>query len=272
MDLLYRRRMMMYVDKTFTVGNGRQVHFSQGNLWYKATTNTWKFADNQWDVCAQNNANISSTYKGYIDLFGYGSSGEITGHEPYQHTQNPDDYCKHDLSVSCDWGNVCSSAETDSLVHNWRTLSYSEWRFLLYARNTQNGYRFVKCTLWNNMQGMIIFPDDFNTNISIPTLNLDNGQYSSFVISSEQTFHNEFEVKGCVFLPTSGYRDGTTVLSVYARGYYWTSSYNKDNDIAHLLGIDAGGIIIGTYKPDMNFTAVGRNTYMGCAVRLVYDC
>ena len=33
----------------FSVSSTKQVHFSQGNLQYQASTNTWRFAEMQWD-------------------------------------------------------------------------------------------------------------------------------------------------------------------------------------------------------------------------------
>ena len=38
------------VKGEFTVApGGRKVYFSRGNLQYQASTNTWRFAENQWD-------------------------------------------------------------------------------------------------------------------------------------------------------------------------------------------------------------------------------
>lgn len=259
--------MMMYAEKTFTVGNGKQVSFSPGNLQYKASTGTWRFANRNWEVLGQNNTNISSTYDGYIDLFGYGTS-----YEPYLHTQTPSDYYTGDLTTTHDWGWALSEFLGEGVTNRWRTLSYDEWYFLLYTRNVN--FRFAKCTLWdgNGFQGLIVFPDDFETDVSIPTLNNTNAQYSAFVINSEQEWSYDYEGKGCVFLPTSGYRSGTSVLSVYARGYYWTSSYNNNNNRAYLFGIDTNAMILGNYMPAINFHAEGQNTYFGCAVRLVKNC
>ena len=83
----------------FSVASGRTVHFSQGNLQYQASTGTWRFATNQWDVVGSqsayysdyygnvtgsDNANISSSYSGWIDLFGWGTSGWNSGANCYQ--------------------------------------------------------------------------------------------------------------------------------------------------------------------------------------------
>ncbi len=55
----------------FSVSDSTKVYFSQGNLQYQASTGTWKFADNQYDMIGDNNSNISSSYSGWIDLFGW---------------------------------------------------------------------------------------------------------------------------------------------------------------------------------------------------------
>ena len=44
------------IDGLFTINsNGDQVYFSQGNLQYQASTNTWRFATNQWDYVGDGN-------------------------------------------------------------------------------------------------------------------------------------------------------------------------------------------------------------------------
>ena len=60
-----------YTPKAFTINaNGDKIFFSQGNLQYQASTNTWRFAEHQYDLIGSDNSNISSTYSGWIDLFG----------------------------------------------------------------------------------------------------------------------------------------------------------------------------------------------------------
>lgn len=62
----------------FSVSATKKVYFSKGNLQYQASTNTWRFATNQWDfvggttesrcnfgnVSGSSNNNISQTYNG----------------------------------------------------------------------------------------------------------------------------------------------------------------------------------------------------------------
>ena len=45
----------------FSVSATQKVSFSQGNLQYRASTDTWRFAENQFVCIGENNSNISST-------------------------------------------------------------------------------------------------------------------------------------------------------------------------------------------------------------------
>lgn len=73
----------------FSVSPNKLVYFSKGNLQYQASTNTWRFAENQWDYVGDategnvymddvkcNNSYISQTYNGWIDLFGWGTGNK----------------------------------------------------------------------------------------------------------------------------------------------------------------------------------------------------
>ena len=69
-----------YVAKPFTVAEGKQVTFSGGNLQYTQSTQTWVFAEHQYDTIG--NANITTGAEGNkvladkIDLFGWsGNTG-----------------------------------------------------------------------------------------------------------------------------------------------------------------------------------------------------
>lgn len=73
------------INALFTIiEDGDKVYFSQGNLQYQASTNTWRFAEHQWDYVGEGNNNISPNYNGWIDLFGWGTSGYNHGAVCYQ--------------------------------------------------------------------------------------------------------------------------------------------------------------------------------------------
>ena len=76
----------------FSVSEGHQVYFSQGNLQWSATNGgstftthdvitggvdegTWRFAENQYDYIGYTNNLVSATYNDWIDLFCWGTSG-----------------------------------------------------------------------------------------------------------------------------------------------------------------------------------------------------
>jgi uncharacterized repeat protein (TIGR02543 family) len=71
----------------FSVRANKMVRFSRGNLQYQASTNTWRFAENQYDTIGADNTNISATNTGWIDLFGWG-----TGSNPTNTSTNNGDY------------------------------------------------------------------------------------------------------------------------------------------------------------------------------------
>ena len=82
----------------FSVSRGMTVYFSPGNLQWSATgthaisgggtaSGTWRFAEHQWDIIGEDNQNISSSYRGWIDLFGWGTSGYNSKY-PYMTSTN----------------------------------------------------------------------------------------------------------------------------------------------------------------------------------------
>ncbi|MBO4370545.1 MAG: hypothetical protein J5808_04180, partial [Paludibacteraceae bacterium] len=52
----------------FSVDLYEQVCFSPGNLQYSNATDTWKFADNQWESLEVSNLMLSSDYQEFVDL------------------------------------------------------------------------------------------------------------------------------------------------------------------------------------------------------------
>lgn len=117
----------------FSVSATKQVQFSQGNLQYKASSNVWRFADNQYDFVGEANANISETYDGWIDLFGWGTSGYNHGavcYQPWSTSISDYDYFAYgqwnadlcDQSGMADWGyNAISNGGNQENL--WRTMT-----------------------------------------------------------------------------------------------------------------------------------------------------
>ncbi|MBO6025669.1 MAG: virulence RhuM family protein [Bacteroidales bacterium] len=222
----------------FSINAVQQVHFSQGNLQYQAYTNTWRFAQNQYDIIGENNSNISQTYSGWIDLFGWGTSGYNHGatcYQPWRTDKYDSQYWAYgdaylDLNAGtgkADWGyNAISNGGNQT--HMWRTLTLEEVFYLFELRETASGIRYAKANV-NEMPGLLILPDDWDNSVYPLTHTNDPDVTSSTNVISEQSW-NTLEMHGAVFLPSAGYRyrsDNTGTAPDYSGGFgtYWTSTH-----------------------------------------------
>lgn len=241
------------VPGEFYVSQTKKVRFSKGNLQYQASTNTWRFADHQYDfvggetsghdVCGNvfesgvrcRNNFISPTYSGWIDLFGFAASGVNESHNPY-HTGTADYVYLAGLPTgsyntlvndyySYDWGynRIINGGNQLGL---WRTLTLEEWDYLL-GHNTY-GLGTISVNNEVSVYGLIIVPGTGNTAIE-PGY---SSGYATNVFYLESW--NSLESNGAVFLPAAGCRrNGTAydyamqITNIYSNIelYYWTSSF-----------------------------------------------
>ena len=271
------------INGIFTInGNGDKVYFSQGNLQYQASTNTWRFAENQWDyvgsqkpdnhgnvggtVVGSDNRYISSTYSGWIDLFGWGTSGYDHGancYQPWSTSQNYEDYYAYGISTynlfnqtgMADWGYNPISNGGD-LQNQWRTLTRWEWLYVFNYRNTSSNIRYANGIV-NGVSGVILLPDDWNNSIYALSYPNTHMPYTTNEITASDW--GAMEASGAVFLPASGYRNGISFYNVGELGYYWSSSY-RSNEYSSKLIFSSG---LGP-EPDSE-----TNRYGGLNVRLV---
>ena len=226
----------------FSVSATRKAKFSQGNLQYQASTDSWRFASDQWEYVGTGNANISATYDGYIDLFGWGTSGWDNGniyYHPYDYEYltdwnagdfgygyGPTDGNSYNFGLTgdyanADWGVYNAILNGGNQPNQWRTLTNSEWNYVLNTRMTTSGIRYAKAQVYG-VNGLVLVPDDWNT--SIYTLNYTNRSDAPFntnVIADADWA--TMENNGVVFLPAAGLRQyGTSVYS--GSGYYWSAN------------------------------------------------
>ena len=222
----------------FSVSSDKQVQFSQGNLQYQASTATWRFAGHQYDVLRDGNVNISPSYEGWIDLFGWG-----TGNNPTLASEDGKDY-----TTFTEWGiNIISNG--GNIENQWRTLEMQEWTYIF--RNRASAESLFGMGSVNGVNGVILLPDDWNTpeglsfNASTQNgLQWKEGHYeqegTGFITSRytdegknhflDNTYTTEqwekMEDAGAVFLPTGWSRWGTNVEvgAGYDFGQYWTSN------------------------------------------------
>jgi hypothetical protein len=257
------------IDGLFSISATEQVYFSQGNLQYQASTKKWRFAENQWTIVGEDNKNVSSTYNGWIDLFGWGTSGHYHGavcYQPWSTSTNVQDYYAYgsvtynlyDQTGQADWGSnpIINGGNTANL---WRTLTYEEWGYLLYIRNTNSNIRFATARV-NRVNGLILLPDNWNAYY----YNLDKTNNSHLYFSNNvidlSTWENIFQAHGAVFLPAAGIRHGanyTPPNQYMGYGGYWSASTNNSS-FAHSLSF---------YRT--NFSNDSSGHCLGLSVRLV---
>ena len=255
------------IDGLFSVSATQKVYFSQGNLQYQASTSTWRFADNQYDYIGDANSNISSSYSGWIDLFGWGTSGWSCGNIYYHpwDLNNTDGSLygppgQYDLTGSyanADWGVYNPISNGGNTSNRWRTLTQSEWRYVITARTTDSGIRFAKAQV-NGVNGVILLPDDWNpSTYSLNYTDTRSASFDSNVITAIQW--TTLENAGAIFLPAAGYRDGTLVYNVGTTGYYWSASASLSYNSYHIY----------FYNRDLLTNWYDDLRYKGKSVRLV---
>lgn len=259
--------------------NGNQFYFSKGNLQYQASTNTWRFAEHQWDYVGNgwsgtvyendikcDNFLISPNYDGWIDLFCWGTSGYNHGANCYQPWSTSRDWSDfypygqstgnlYDQTSEADWG-YNSISNGGNTTNSWRTLTVEEWVYLFETRITSSGIRFAKAIV-NNVKGVILLPDNWST--STYTLNNTNQSEvscNSNIINSTQW--SVLENAGAVFLPAAGGRYGTDTVDVNY-GRYWSSSHMMSTSV-FLVNFDDTSLEPGTWG----------HHYYGQSVRLVH--
>jgi hypothetical protein len=214
----------------FSVAEGRTVTFSKGNLQYTQSTNTWSFAENQWDMIGTDNViggSVSSDgYADYkegtaladkVDLFGWSTNATNFG-----------------VSTSTDWENGYSGSFIDwgtntigtDTPNTWRTLSYDEWDYVVFNRPNASSLRGVAQV--NGVSGLILLPDSWTCPSGVT---FKSGFHSSYGVddyAAYQTFTAEqwykLESAGAVFLPAAGRRGGSYVYKVQYCGRYWSAT------------------------------------------------
>ena len=283
---------MAFKPHNFSVSKNKKVQFSPGNLQYRASDNTWRFAPSQFlmvgydegknhvgiaykgdvyeDGVKSSNTNISDSYNGWIDLFCWG-----TGDQPTKTSQYIADY-----NTFVDWGKnkiYCAINSTQNITYEanvFRTLTAEEWDYLFFGRkNADKLYGFGHI---GDVKGVILLPDDWETPKGCPDIkpgydNTDGYNYNrnkeSFEFILSDWLWDDYEAAGAVFLPAAGYRIGTTVEGVYTAndyGRYW-SSYSESAGKAYGFSFNAYGISA------LTVALANGNVCRGYSVRLVRD-
>ena len=212
----------------FSVSATQQVYFSQGNLQYQASTQTWRFAEHQYDRVGYDNSNISATYSGWIDLFSWG-----TGNNPTNTSTNYASY-----STFVDWG-VNAVSNGGNQANLWRTLTNDEWYYLFNTRPGCNN-KFGTGNV-NGVGGMIVLPDTWTLPegcLFTAGASSYNWTRNNYTLSQWESMENA----GAIFLPASGERNGTSISWFNTDILYWSSTsydyYRAYHLYAHSYRLD----------------------------------
>ena len=282
----------------FSVSADKQIRFSPGNLQYNAALGThqcadgatkqgtWRFAEHQWDYVGDvtfgsvhdengvkcDNTQVSADYDGWIDLFGWGTSGWESGanaYEPWSTIQTNSDYYPGGSSsnnltgayANADWG-VYNQIGADA-PGTWRTLTRDEWEYLIHGRaNSENLFGLGSV---NGVNGVIILPDNWEsvkpsgltfTPSTSNGLSWQDGYYinSNGRNYSDNSYYSEsyfsdwerMESAGAVFLPAAGYNNRTSVYDAGSDGSYWLSTQGDSRNayglyiFSNYLGLSYG--------------------------------
>ena len=259
------------VNGLFTINNyGGQVYFSQGNLQYigSASSPYWKFADNQWDYYGSSTGQNSSSQTVDRDLFGWGTSGYNHGavaYQPWSTSTNYSHYFAYGsegyhlnsfATMTADWGYNVITNGGNIENRGWRTLTRGEWYYLFNSRpNAALKWGHGKV---NGHNGIILLPDDWTQPEGLGFVSGSSNWGNIYNL----TQWSQMEENGAVFLPASGFREGTSVNNVGSYGGYWSSSYYFNySSNAYFLYFISG------YNSPQDYS----NRCYGHSVRLVID-
>lgn len=274
------------IPALFSISETQQVFFSKGNLQYQASTGTWRFAEHQWDYVGGvsegypyygeefgtvyengvkcDNSLISQTYSGWIDLFGWATSGWDNNNHYYQpwDTESTNwvvdgygygywdgEYSNYSMTgdyANMDWGVYNAISNGGNEPGLWRT-GGSELYYIVHYR--QNAAYLQSRGTVNGVRGLILLPDAWILPEGVTFL----GSASEYDINVYDIEHWEImENAGAVFLPEAGNRNGNT----YSKNsiLYWGSNGNNNDGYAYT----------GPYGGSLSRS-------IGCSVRLIQN-
>ena len=254
-------------DGVFSVSRSKYVVFSSGNLQYTQSTDTWSFAENQWDYIGTDNVtggSVSSdptcgdrksgdALADKVDLFGWSTSINNFG---VSTSYDDDDYS----GSFVDWG---SNQIGSDAPNTWRTLTMDEWEYLLNTRPNASSLKGVAQV--NGVNGLILLPDSWSCPDGVTFksgfFNYSGVNYVNYY-AVYQTFTaaewSKMEVAGAVFLPASGSHFCLLVSAVRYSGEYWSAT-----------GYDGGAHCLLFYSGAADMYGYFR--FDGRSVRLVKD-
>ena len=221
----------------FSVSADKQVHFSQGNLYWDGSA--FQFEANQYSGASYATNHISHFYWSKYASAAYapnysdsGSGSDVFFTNATETTPN-------------------QSFTVNGVTGKYRALSTKEWQYLFNTRTMTNGKtRYSDHTNTNgiriegqNYMGVFLYPDDYNGD----------------VVSSTMTWE-QINAAGIVFLPAAGFREDSSIKYASEFGYYWSSSASGSDNAYYVR------FYFNHVEPD-NIA----NRYGGFSVRLITE-
>ena len=216
---------------SFSVSATKQVLFAPGNLQYTQSTNTWSFAENQYDYIGEDNLS-GSELADKIDLFGWSGSDYNNFGVSTSNTLN--DY----FGSFVDWGSKQIGSDASN---TWRTLTNDEWEYLLNTRTNASSLKGVAQV--NGVNGLVFLPDNWRCPAGVTFKSGFHSSDGAEYYAAYQTFTadqwSKLEDAGAVFLPAAGRRYSNWGVYDMQLGKYWSATeyetYFGNNSAYYLL-------------------------------------
>lgn len=258
----------------YSISATEQVWISSGNLQYSASSETWRFAPEQYVY--------NST--GWKDLFGWGTSGWDNGNTYYLPTDRargessstgygygPTNGSSYRLPLTgdyanSDWGVYNAISNGGNQAGLWRTLTSTQMNYLVGQAGKRAGGKYGIGTV-HRTRGVIILPDYWVLPEGLSFVPGANGDWSSNTYDDDEW--KEMEAAGAIFLPAAGYYWGETdsrntassmSSTATCMGYYWTAT-NSGTASANYYNVSNSN----------NGGCNNRVRYYSYSVRLVKD-
>ena len=264
----------------FSTGKYEYAEFATGNLQYKPSTDTWRFAKQQYQYVGKDNIYVGKEdYKGWIDLFGWSADDKFGVNPSNDNTNYQGEFV--------DWGTLFPE-------EGWSTLSKNQWNYLLNQRT--NAASLKQIAMVGETLGIMLFPDEWTLPADCePTKQThhdeeDGEDHSCDFVSYNYTLAQwaELEKAGAIFLPAAGRRTGgwgnqtisphmTDKAELDANGhykhyadyyaYYWTST-KTDGKVNYLINCTLVDKVKDTYTVHAGHVDWAEEARYGQSVRL----
>lgn len=227
----------------FSVTKSKKKYFSKGNLQFRSSPYEFRIANSQYEVIGAANNAISGNNPNWIDLFGWGTSGYSTCAVPWENSYDNSVYKvdadgTYNMSPTTDWG---------TNLGDWITVTKQYWEVMLQDRS-QASDKTGMAVIGNTHHGLVVLPDYWV---------LPNGCRFAPSGINQYTFSqwNAMEAAGALFLPAAGRREGSNVMEVDSKGYYWTGTRKDRSEVYSLqFGNTLSSISITPDQPHLGYS------------------